>query len=257
MMLRKPLILAFSLFLYIPLHGQPDSLPMPNTVETAEPAIQVDQMPYFKGCKSSPEGSVEKRNCSNQALVSFISKNLEIPQKSEETGSVYINFSVDERGKVVEPSILRGLSNEQNEAAMLVIKAMPDWEPARLNGNPTKVQMTLPIRFTRKDESELSNGFQLTWGRIKGAKTDRKMLFNHLLIPITIRDETGNTLEINELLFERERRGRYSDAKSRGSITKEMQQIVKKLKRNDTFTVTATVQKKGQFFYVDKSFIIE
>ncbi len=257
-MLRKPLILAFSLFLYIPLHGQTDSLPMPNAgVETAEPAIQVDQMPYFKGCKSSPEGSVEKRNCSNQALVSFISKNLEIPQKSEETGSVYINFSVDERGKVVEPTILRGLSNEQNEAALLVIKAMPDWEPARLNSNPTKVQMTLPIRFMRKDESELSNGFQLTWGRIKGAKTDRKMLFNHLLIPITIRDETGNTLEINELLFERERRGRYSDAKSRGSITKEMQQIVKKLKRGDKFTVTATVQKKGEFFYVDKSLVIE
>ena len=258
-MFRKPLFLAFYLLSICSLHAQPDSLPMTNdSVETVAPVIQVDQMPYFKGCTSLPEGSVEKRNCSNQTLVSFISKNLEIPQKSEETGLVYINFTVDARGKVVKPTVLRGLSNEQNDAALLVIKSMPDWEPARLNGQPTTVQMTLPIRFMRKDESELSNGFQLTWGKIKGVKADRKLLFNHLVIPITIRDETGNTLEINELLFERERYGRYSDAKSRGSgITKDMQSIVKKLKRGDKFTVTATVQKKGQFFYVDKVFEIE
>ncbi len=257
-MLRKSYILALSLFLYIQIHAQPDSLPIPDdSIESAKPMMQIDQMPYFKGCTSLPEGSVEKRNCSNQSLISFISKNLEIPQTSEETGVVYTIFTIDKRGKVVEPSILRGLSNQQNEAALLVIKVMPDWEPARLNGSPIKVQMTLPIRFMRKDESELSNGFQLTWGQIKGANTDRKMLYNHILIPITVRDESGNTLEINELLFERERRGRYSDAKSRGSITQEMQQIVKRLKRGDKFTVTATVQKKGQFFYVDKSFIIE
>ncbi len=257
-MLRKLLFLAFYLLSNCALHAQPDSLSMANdSIETAAPIIQVDQMPYFKGCASLPEGSVEKRNCSNQSLVSFISKNLEIPQKSEETGLVYINFTVDAHGKIVEPTVLRGLSAEQNDAALLVIKSMPDWEPARLNGKPTKVEMTLPIRFMRKDESELSNGFQLTWGKIKGVKTDPKLLFNHLSIPITIRDETGNTLEINELLFEREHHGRYSDAKSRGSVTKDMQRIVKKLRRGDKFTVTATVQKKGQFFYVDKSFEIE
>ena len=257
-MLRKPLFLVFYLLLNIHIHAQPDSLSVGgDNIETTQPIIKVDQMPYFKGCTSLPEGSVEKRTCSNQSLVSFISKNLEISQKSEETGSVYINFTVDEHGKVVESTVLRGLSNEQNEAALHVINAMPDWEPAQLNGKPIKVQMTLPIRFMRKDESELSNGFQLTWGRVKGATADRKSLLNHLSIPITIRDETGNTLEINELLFERERHGRYSDAKSRGSVSKEMQGIVKKLRRGDKFIVTATVQKKGQFFYVDKSFEIE
>ena len=134
---------------------------------------------------------------------------------------------------------------------------MPDWEPARLNGKTTKVKMTLPIRFMRKDESEFSNGFQLTWGNLKGVKTDRESLNKYLSTPITVRDETGNTLEINELLFERDRDSKYLDAKSSGTVTKEMQRIVKKLKRGDRFTVTATVQKKGQFFYVDKSFMIE
>ena len=253
MMLRKSFILVFSFFACITLSAQTDST---DTSDQMPPSVQADQMPYFRGCGTLPEGSVEKRNCSYQSLISFISKNLEIPQKSEETGSVYVNFTVDERGKVVEPTILRGLATEQNQAALLVVKAMPDWEPARLNGQPIKVKMTLPIRFMRKDESEFSNGFQLTWGSLKGVTIDRESLNKNLSTPITVRDEAGNTLEINELLFERERDGHYVDAKSNGIVTKDMHRIVKKLRRGDHFSVTATVQKKGQFFYVDKNFTI-
>ncbi|MBL7816642.1 MAG: energy transducer TonB [Saprospiraceae bacterium] len=255
-MLRKPLVLVLSLFAYTLLLAQPDSLPDKEADEEANSVIQADQMPYFRSCTSLPDGSVEKRNCSNQSLVSFISKNLEIPQKSEETGAVYITFSVDERGKIIDPSILRGLSKEQNDAALSVVKAMPDWEPARLNNQPIKVQMTLPIRFMRKDESEFSNGFQLTWGNLKGSTIDREALNKYLLTPITVRDETGNSLEINELSFEREHGGKYSEAQSNGMVTTDMRRIVKKLRRGDRFTVTATVQKKGHFFYVDKSFSI-
>jgi TonB family protein len=256
-MLRKPLILAYFLFSFIVLSAQPDSLPDKDSTDEQTPSVQIDQMPYFRGCAALTDGSVEKRNCSNQSLINFISKNLEIPKNSEETGSVYVNFMVDEQGKVSEFSILRGLSPEQNEAALLVVRAMPTWEPARLNGQPIKIKMTLPIRFMRKDESEFSNGFQLTWGSLKGAKIDRESINKSLSSPITVRDETGNTLEVNELLFERDRKGKFTDAKSSGTVTKEMQKIVKKLKRGDRFTVTATVQKKGQFFYVDKNFTID
>ncbi len=257
-MLRKPLILVFILFTSIAVSAQTDSTDIVEETPPSVQTVQADQMPYFKGCASLPEGSVEKRNCSHQALIGFISKNLEIPQKSDETGSVYVNFMVDEQGKIMTPTILRGLQTDQNEAALSVVKAMPDWEPARLNGQPTKVTMTLPIRFMRKDESEFSNGFQLTWGSLKGAKIDRQSLSKHLATPITVRDETGNTLDVNELLFERERSGKFADAQSRGgAVTKEMQKIVKKLHKGDNFTVTATVQKKGQFFYVDKTFEIE
>lgn len=255
-MLRKPFTLALLLFISQVLLAQPDSLPDTDD-STHAPSVQVDQMPYFRGCASLPDGSVEKRSCSNQSLITFISKNLEIPKKSEETGSVYVSFTVSERGKVLEPAILRGLSSEQNDAALFVVKSMPDWEPARLNGNAVKIKMTLPIRFMRKDESEFSNGFQLTWGHLKGTSTDRESIAKHLSVPVTVRDESGNSLEINELLFERERKGKFIDAQSSGTVTKDMRRLVKKLHRGDRFTVTATVQKKGQFFYVDKSFVVD
>ena len=83
------------------------------------------------------------------------------------------------------------------------------------------------------------------------------MLQKMLVVPITIRDETGNKLEINELLFERDRKGKVADAQSNGVLSEDMTKIVNKLKSGDVFTVTATVQKKGQFFYVDRSFDIE
>jgi Gram-negative bacterial TonB protein C-terminal len=216
--------------------------------------VQADQMPYFRGCSTQPEGSAEKRDCSNQALVNFISKTLEMPKDVEATGVVYVHFFIAENGKVENPKILRGLENSQNEAALAVLKNMPTWEPALLKGKPVPVQMTLPIRFKQKDESEFSNGFQMIWGNIKGQTVNKNELLKSLTMPISVRDEKGNLLEISELMFEREREGKYADAQSNGAITNNMQKLVKKLKTGDNFTVTVTVQKKGQFYYIDKNF---
>ena len=68
---------------------------------------QADQMPYFKGCEKMADGSVEKRNCSNQALIAFISTHLEMP-KSDITGAVYVTLFVNEAGKIENAMILRG-----------------------------------------------------------------------------------------------------------------------------------------------------
>lgn len=248
-------IALFFLFSLVQLSAQPDSLP--DDADNLPPSVVADQMPYFKGCAHLVEGSVEKRTCSNQTLVTFISKNVVSPPKTDVVGSVYVSFYVDENGKVAEPTILRGLSTAHNDAALTVVRDLPNWEPALLSGKPIKVKMIVPIRFAQRDESEFSNGFQLTWGTLKSKKVSRSTLQKMLIVPITIRDETGNKLEINELLFERERKGKIADAQSNGVLNEDMTKIVKKLKAGDVFTVTATVQKKGQFFYVDRSFDIE
>jgi TonB family protein len=239
------LFIAFPLFAITTAFAQADTIP-----------IQADVMPYFQGCESLPKGSIEKRNCSNQALVSFIAQNLETPKVMASSGVVYVNFVVTEMGAVKYVSVLRGLESAQNEAAMQVVKAMPIWQPALLNNQPVEVKMTLPIRFKQTDDSDLSNGFQVTWGNLKGKKLGKNELLKTMNLPISVRDETGNLLEINELMFERERDGKFSDAQSNGSITEDMQKLIKKLKSGDTFTMTVTVQKKGQFFYVDRSFEI-
>ena len=242
---------AFSFLLspFSKLTAQPDAN---NT-----PSVQADQMPYFIGCAKLPDGSVEKRNCSNQSLVNFIAKNLEVPPKVETAGMVYVHFTVDADGKPQDVAILRGLSDAQNAAALQVVRTLPSFEAAKLNGQAVSVQMTLPIRFAQKDESEFSNGFQLTWGNWSGVRVSRKTLLDGLATPIRVRDEAGNVLEINELLFEKQHGGKITEAQSNGTITDDMRAVVKKLRSSDSFTMTATVQKKGQFFYVAKSFTIE
>ncbi len=217
---------------------------------------QADQMPYFKGCEKMMEGSVEKRNCSDQALVNYIAANFQ-PPKSDVTGLVYIHFFIDENGKVDNATVLRGLESPQNEAALKVIKNMPEWEPARLNGKGVNVKMTIPIRFTEKSDADFANGFQITWGNLKGSKIAKDEVIKSLAAPITVRDEMGNPMEINELMFERERSGKFADAHSNGFINTEMQKLVKKLKSGDNFTLTVTVQKRGQFYYCDRNFIVE
>jgi TonB family protein len=228
-----------------------------NNSDNPTPSVSVDQMPYFIGCANFSNGSAEKRACSNQTLVTFIAKNMTLPPKSDIVGTVYVSFDVDENGRVLDPKILRGLSTEHNEAALKVVRALPTWEPAQLSGKPIRTTMKLPIRFSRRDESEFSNGFQLTWGTIKSKNVNRSTLQKMLGVPILIRDEMGTTLTINELLFERERRGKVAEAQSNGVVNPNMTKFVKKLKAGDMFTVTATVQKKGQFYYVDRSFNVE
>ena len=228
-----------------------------ESTDNSTPSVSVDEMPYFIGCTQLPDGSPEKRACSNQTLVTFISKNMTLPPKSAIVGTVYARFDVDENGRVMGPKILRGLSTAHDEAALKVVRALPTWEPAKLAGKPIQVTMTLPIKFSRRDESEFSNGFQLTWGTAQSKKVSRSMLQKMLGVPILIRDEIGATLNINELMFERERRGKVTEAQSNGEVNAEMTKFVKKLKAGDVFTVTATVQKKGQFYYVDRSFKVE
>jgi TonB family protein len=254
---RKNILPIICLLFFKALHLAAQSDLVPDNSETSIPSVSAYQMPYFKGCTHLPDGSVEKRTCSNQTLVMFIAKNVVSPPKSDVVGVVYVSFYVEENGKVADATILRGLSTEHNEAALKVVRALPTWEPALLAGKPMRVKMKLPIRFAQRDESEFSNGFQLTWGTLKSKKVSRSILQKMLIVPITIRDDSGNKLEINELLFERDRKGKVADAQSNGVVNDDMIKVVKKLKSGDVFTITATVQKKGQFFYVDRSFDIE
>ena len=59
-----------------------------NAVAEAEP-----EMPYFSGCETHADYSDEKRNCSNQALINFISRNLAYPEQAQADdieGTVYV-----------------------------------------------------------------------------------------------------------------------------------------------------------------------
>jgi len=99
--------------------------------------FEVDQMPRFKG--------------GLKALNDFIRLNVRYPETAVEenrSGTVYVRFVVDEKGKVVDAELLNRLGQDLNGEALRVIGMIPDFEsPGISKGEPVKTYYQLPISF--------------------------------------------------------------------------------------------------------------
>ncbi len=119
-----------------------------NVVEKVEEKVieEEDRTPIFTVVEEMPSfpGGEEAR-------LKFLSDNIVYPQVAKESGisgTVYVSFVVDSRGKVQEAKIMRGIGGGCDEEALRVIKMMPGWNPGKQAGKPVRVQFTMPIRFT-------------------------------------------------------------------------------------------------------------
>jgi periplasmic protein TonB len=97
----------------------------------------VENMPEFSG--------------GDAAMLNFIKDNIVYPDKAKENkiqGRVYVNFVVDEAGRVTSAKILRGIGGGCDEEALRVVNMMPLWKPGMQNGKTVKVVYNLPITFS-------------------------------------------------------------------------------------------------------------
>ena len=111
---------------------------------------QTDSPPLFsKECLTAKN----PEKCSNQALKEWIRENITYPKadlKEGHDGLEHITFVINQRGKI---STIQELDTKMEAcegcgvAALNAVTSMPDWVPAKLNGKPVSVVVTLPIRF--------------------------------------------------------------------------------------------------------------
>lgn len=83
-------------------------------------------------------------------LQSYFAKSTHYPNgavQDEVEGQVFVLFIVDEKGKVTKPEILKGIRSDCDQEALRVVKAMPDWQPGKMDGKPVKVRMRIPVKF--------------------------------------------------------------------------------------------------------------
>ncbi len=66
-------------------------------------------------------------------------------------GKVIIGFVVEKDGRLTNFKIERKLWPEFDKEALRVIRKMPRWKPALLNGKPVRCNYTIPINFTLSD----------------------------------------------------------------------------------------------------------
>ena len=219
-----------------------------------------ERMPYFPGCTAYSVQSKERKECSDEAVKTYIFNHIIYPQAAKDAnieGAVYVRFVVDEMGYVRQPKLLKDIGGGCGEAALEMLKTMPQWEPAFHEGQRVKVALDLPIHFYFKENGvNTETGYKLVWGQLNNYEVSRKALKKNLHQPITVFNADGRVMTISGLQFSYGKNNKLSRRTSNGKITSNMEKMVRKLKRGSLFSVMATVQKNGQFIEIVKEFSV-
>jgi TonB family protein len=99
--------------------------------------LVVEEMPKFLG--------------GEKAMYKYIAENIKYPEKAKKDGiegRVFVSFIVEKDGSVSEVELLRGIGSGCDEAALDVIRNMPQWNPGKQHGQPVRVQYRMPVKFS-------------------------------------------------------------------------------------------------------------
>lgn len=112
------------------------------------PFSVVESTPVFPGCEKM-RSKYEIKKCFMGAMLNHIKVNFKYPKEAIEKklqGRVLVTFEINKEGKVVR---IRSRGNNElleNEAKRIV-SLLPKMEPGIQNGNPIRVEFSVPITF--------------------------------------------------------------------------------------------------------------
>ena len=95
--------------------------------------------------ESQPEFPGGSKNLNNYFKKKFLYP--EDAKKNNIKGDVIVSFPVDFDGQIKNPKIIKGLGYGCDEAAIELVKNMPDWIPCQQWGKRVPVNFKLPIRY--------------------------------------------------------------------------------------------------------------
>lgn len=97
---------------------------------------KVDEKPSFPGGES--------------AMKSYLNSNVKYPVEAQENciqGRVIVQFIIEKDGSISDVKISRSVDPSFDREALRVVKAMPKWNPGKLNGIPARVKYEVPVVF--------------------------------------------------------------------------------------------------------------
>ena len=92
-----------------------------------------------------------------EALMAFIEKEMKYPDESVkygEQGRVVIEFTVDKKGNIVNPRVIRTVTPLLDREALRIVSKMPRWLPGKRDWMYVDMKYILPIIFSL-DEAAL------------------------------------------------------------------------------------------------------
>ena len=212
----------------------------------------VDIPPLFEGCDDPLISEEQRQACSVPKIQAFISQNITYPDSARVRnieGVVVVRFSVTEEGKITDLELIRTIGSGCGQEAMRVVRMMPDFRPALIDGVPVATKMTLPIRFKKIAEAKANNKnlYQIHWGTIYQNKITKEELKSLLKRYLLVRDYYGNTYDVRFLTLKIEQKGKELVLETRGNtLSKEMLKGLKKARVGQLITFHVMVQKNYQ-----------
>lgn len=116
--------------------------PVAQSEEAARPEtspvvyLLADQMPAFTGGEAGFQQFMrDKAQYPEKALAQGIS------------GKVHVWFVVDDKGRIRDAQVIKGLGYGLDEEALRLVRIMPWWTPGTIRGKAVWVSYTMPVTF--------------------------------------------------------------------------------------------------------------
>ncbi|NLZ19930.1 MAG: TonB family protein [Bacteroidales bacterium] len=123
--------------------------PKPSFREDSEPARRSSaDVVSFYDCDVRP--TFFRSNDPSSFLERWVYVYLRYPQSAVDEGvqgRVLVDFVIDEKGKVTDVKVVRGVDPRLDAEAVRVVSASPDWKPGVLRGKKVKTALSLYVEF--------------------------------------------------------------------------------------------------------------
>lgn len=230
--------------------------------QAQEPVLTTaDWMPYFAGCENISRElsrSKDKRACADANLAKYLLKNVIFPDSAREKGirgTVYVSFIIRKSGEVADVKILNDIGGGCGIVAKRAVEKMPFWEAAIHKEQKVDVQLTVPIKFEIDEGAEAQKSCQIYWADLRYDVISISKLKSYADNKILVRDDKGEFYPVIKFMMTYENGKRFRQKTSKGErVSEEMMRMLKKMKPGGTLTLTTTLQKKGVFFELHRSF---
>ncbi|MCC5916170.1 MAG: TonB family protein [Cryomorphaceae bacterium] len=104
----------------------------------------VDEKPVFPGCENE-KTEEERSDCFKRSISMHVASTFVLPEGSQKSGVVIINFTINRDGYISDAKIVRSVDFAVDVEAMRVVNELPKFKPAKQNGRPVRMSFNLPI----------------------------------------------------------------------------------------------------------------
>lgn len=105
-----------------------------------------DEEFYFFAVQDKPKFQGGDHN----AFSKWVHENIQYPViaiKNGISGRVFLQFTINSKGEVVDVKVMRGVDPALDKEALRVVSASPIWEPGKQSGRPVNVRFSFSIFF--------------------------------------------------------------------------------------------------------------